>query len=187
MGWLLMQPFLAISHPPGVLAPGDPVQGQLPQPAAPIRLKEWTLTPLATYSIHARVLSRRRYSSDSTSEISPLDLLVGWGPMSDSSIIGTMSFRQSQRFGYWQPGCKTSLTPEEIICHSANIHLIPANESVRDRLTSLRVGSLVQLRGKLIEANRSGQSGNPWRSSLTRTDSGNHSCEILYVESIAGR
>lgn len=184
---MLMSPFRAISHPPGVLAPGDPVQAELPQPAAPIRLKEWTLTPLATYSIHARVLSRRKYSSDATSEISPLDLLVGWGPMSDTAVIETMDFRQSQRFGYWQPSAASPLSPDEITVHAANMHLIPANEAVRDRLLSLRVGSLVQLRGKLIEATRSGQSGNPWRSSLTRTDRGNHACEIFYVEAVAGR
>lgn len=163
------------------------MQGPIPEPAPAIRLKEWTLTPLATYSIHARVLSKRKYSSDATSEISPLDLLVGWGPMSDSAVIETMDFRQSQRFGYWQPDAASPLSPDEITLHAANMHLIPANDSVRDRLNSLRVGSLVQLRGKLIEANRSGDSGNPWISSLTRTDSGNHACEILYVESVAGR
>lgn len=184
---MLIQPFRAISHPPGVLAPGDPVQLTLPENAPEIRLKGWTLTPLATYSIHARVLSKRKYSSDSTSAISPLDFLVGWGPMSDSSILGTMSFRQSQRFGYWQPGQNTPLSPAEIASHAANIHLIPANDAVRDRLASLRVGSLVQLRGKLVEATLAGNKGAPWRSSLTRTDTGNHSCEILYVESVAGR
>lgn len=184
---MLMRPFLAIPHPPGVLAPGDPVQGPVLDPAPSIRLQEWTLTPLATYSIHARVLSKKTYSSDATAGISPIDLLVGWGPMSDSAVIETMHFRQSQRFGYWQPGRDTLLPPSEINHHAANMHLIPANDTVRDRLSSLRVGSVVHLRGKLVEATRDGRAADPWRSSLTRTDTGNRACEILYVESIAGR
>ena len=187
IGWVVMRPFLAVSHPPGVLAPTDPVQGPLLEGAPAIRLESWTLTPLATYSIHARVLASKAYRSDATSEISPLDLLLGWGPMSDSLVLGEIHFRQSHRFGYWEHGPDAPLSTSEITRHAANTHLIPANRIVKDRLAALRVGSVVQLRGKLVEATRVDRDAPPWRSSLSRTDSGAGACEILYVESVAGR
>jgi hypothetical protein len=87
--WIATSPFRAISHGPGVLAHGDPVQNTL-KTAAPIRLDDWTLTPLATYAVQARVLGVKKYGSDSTAAISPCDLLLGWGQMSDSGVLDQM-------------------------------------------------------------------------------------------------
>jgi hypothetical protein len=64
--------------------------------------------------------------------------------------------------------------------HSANMHLIPANEWVEDTLDEVREGSLVELRGFLIEAEA--DDGWRWRSSLTRDDTGARSCEVFFVE-----
>ena len=149
-------------------------------------MEGWTLTPLATYTVHARVLATARYRSDATADLSPYDLLLGWGPMSDSTVLREMSFSQSNRFGYWQYGPDSLLSSSEITRHAANTHLIPANRYVSDRIGALKVGSVVRLRGKLVEATRSDGQGPPWRSSLSRTDSGAGACEIVYVESIVG-
>ena len=181
-----MQPFRAVSHGPGVLAPAEPVQGPILDRAPTIRLEGWTLAPLATYAIHARVLSTKSYRSDATAEISPIDLLLGWGPMSDSSVLDGMNFSQSNRFGNWQHGPDCALSSSQINRHAANTHLIPANRYVRDRLAELKVGSVVRLRGKLVEAARDNTDTPPWRSSLSRTDTGDGACEIIYVESVVG-
>ncbi|HET7227217.1 MAG TPA: hypothetical protein VFJ55_01130, partial [Chthoniobacterales bacterium] len=45
---------------------------------------------------------------------------------------------------------------------------------------SLRCGALVHLSGELVEA--TGPRIGTWRSSLSRTDSGNGACELLYLE-----
>jgi hypothetical protein len=70
-----------------------------------------------------------------------------------------------------------------MITHSANNHLIPADDSVRDQIAALRVGSLVKISGFLVEATHP-QADHPWRSSLTRDDTGDGACEIIYVRNV---
>lgn len=172
-----------IDHPPGVLVPREPVQGELIERPRAYPVGDWTLTPLATYRIDARVLSKKRYRFDATADISPYDLLLGWGPMSDSAVLQSLHLSQGNRFGRWRWSCEPPLPPSEINRHAANTHLIPANDAVLGRISSLRPGSLVRIEGELVEA-RHPRGGRPWRSSLTRTDQGAGACEIIYVRSI---
>jgi hypothetical protein len=62
------------------------------------------------------------------------------------------------------------------------MHMIPASEGVRNRLLSVRPGQVVDLRGMLVRAD--GQDGWHWISSLSRTDTGDGSCEVVWVDSI---
>ncbi len=182
--WVVTRPFMPIEQPPGVLIAKDPQQGEIVEDVSPLRVGDWVLQPLATYLVQARVLGIKGYSSDGTSEIAPYDLLLGWGPMSDSAIVDDMTFDQRGRFGYWGLGRDCPISESEVNHHVANTHPIPANDQVRRQIASLKVGSLVRLRGYLVEA-RNPQGGAPWRSSLTRTDLGDGACEIIYVESIS--
>ena len=172
-----------ISHPPGVLVPHEPIQGEQIENPASIPLGEWTLTPLASYRIDARVLSKKRYRYDATAEISPYDLLLGWGPMSDSAVLQSLQLSQDSRYGRWRWEREPPLPHSEINRNAANNHLIPANKAVLDRIAATRPGSLVRIEGELVEA-RNRRGGKPWRSSLSRTDEGFGACEIIYVRSI---
>ncbi|HQO16731.1 MAG TPA: hypothetical protein PLG02_07185, partial [Methylotenera sp.] len=67
----------------------------------------------------------------------------------------------------------------QIEIHSANMHIIPANDSVKRQLSNVRQGQLVKIKGLLIEARR--PDGWRWRSSLSREDTGNGACELMYV------
>lgn len=184
--WAVTRPFTPIERPPGVLVAAEPRQGELLENAPALKAGDWVLKPLATYEIQARVLGISRYRFDSVAGIAPYDLLLGWGPMSDSAVVDDMTFDQRGRFGYWSFPHGASLDEREINRHVANTHPIPANDRVRDRIASLKVGSLVRLRGHLVEAIHPA-GGDPWRSSLTRTDRGAGACEIIYVESISAR
>ncbi len=148
---------------------------------------DWSLTLLSNYMVEGRILAKKRYRYDATSDLSPFDLLLGWGPMSDTSVLRQMTFEQTNRFGYWEYGPKVTLSPAEITCHAANNHLIPANQTVQDRIAALKIGDVVMIRGKLVEARRKGHEMKPWRSSVTRTDEGTGACEIIYVETISTR
>jgi len=46
----------------------------------------------------------------------------------------------------------------------------------------VREGDIVHLEGELIEAH--GKDGSVWRSSTTRSDSGDGACEVVYVRSL---
>jgi hypothetical protein len=99
--------------------------------------------------------------------------------MSDSAVLADVEISQGNRFYYW----RTENWPvgrADIERHSANWHLIPADDSVRTVLDGLRVGSLVQLRGSLVDI-EGGEGG--MRTSLRRDDTGAGACEILLTTS----
>lgn len=176
--WYLHRP---IAHENGVLIESLPLQSE-PNDTTTITHGDFQLQPLADFDIEARVLSREDYSLDTESDLSPMDLALGWGRMSDSAVIEQLDISQSVRFYTYRWRDQPPIPHAEIIRSSANMHLIPADASVERALDKVRKGSLIRLQGKLVEARRS--DGFHWRSSLTRKDDGAGACELLLVESI---
>jgi hypothetical protein len=62
----------------------------------------WKIEALATYDITARLLHKKRYYAPPTAALVPYDFAVGWGPMSDNSIISQLDISQSNRFFFWE-------------------------------------------------------------------------------------
>jgi hypothetical protein len=168
-----------VSHPPGIIAPDIPLQGDIDGASHPLQKKDITITPLATFSITARVLSRADYRWDASAAISPVDLALGWGRMSDTAVLDKIEIWQSGRFYNWRVA-EFPIPEREIIESSANMHLIPADSSVERAIDRVKQGDVVTFDGYLIEARRS--DGGIWRSSLTRSDSGGGACEVVWVE-----
>jgi hypothetical protein len=172
-------------HPPdGLLAPDDPQQSNL-QHAATIAFGRWTLTPRADYDITARILSREDYFFDGLSDLVPEDLALGWGVMSDNRILHLLKIDQGARFYEWRPLAPLPIAREDVIEHSANTHVIPADSVVRSQLARLRVGEVVHLTGTLVDGVRS--DGRFFRTSLTRSDTGAGACEVMLVRGVAIR
>lgn len=169
-------------HPPdGVLAPDEPRQGDLAR-AAVVHHGHWTLTPRATYDVTARVLSREDYRFDALADLVPEDLALGWGAMSDNRVLAAFDISQSARFYSWRPREALPIPRDDVVSHSANTHVIPADAVVRAELARLRVGQVVHLHGQLVDGVR--DDGASVHTSLTRTDSGAGACEIMLVESL---
>jgi hypothetical protein len=170
-----------LSRPaPGVVAAAEPVQE--PARLAPLDMKGHRFQPLAHFRIRARVLSREDYRFDRAAKLSPTDLALGWGRMSDPKVYGQLDISQGGRFYYWRYQNEPPIPKEEIVRSSANMHLIPAGPAVRAALAKVRAGQVVSLEGELIEASH--PSGWTWRSSLTREDSGAGACEVVLVSSL---
>ncbi len=168
-----------VSQPPGILAPLEPLQTESESPV-PWTFRDHRITPLARFELRARVLSTERYRFDRASQLSPVDFTLGWGPMSDSRILKMFTIQQRDRWYFWSSG-NLLIPASGVISHSANMHMIPSNGSVARRLLSVRTGQLLELRGQLIRAD--GKDGWHWVSSLSRTDTGEGSCEVVWVES----
>jgi hypothetical protein len=165
-------------QPPGVLAPLEPVQTE-PESRATWASHGHRITPLACFEIRARILGRERYRLDRAAELSPVDFALGWGPMSDTAILEGYSIQQRDRWYFWSS--RTMPIPaEQVTSHSANMHMIPANGMVAERLLAMKVGQVVELHGQLVRAD--GKDGWTWVSSLSRTDTGDGSCEVFWVE-----
>jgi hypothetical protein len=147
------------------------------------RLDQAMVTPLAGFSLQARVLSREDYSLDVESKYSPTDLVLGWGAMADPNISDQLDISQSNRWYQYQWGNNgPPIAPNEIIRSSANMHMIPADRSVADALAKVRSGDTVRVDGWLV--NIDDDDGWYWRSSTTREDTGEGACEVVYVCSI---
>ncbi|HKD53920.1 MAG TPA: hypothetical protein VKB72_06830 [Steroidobacteraceae bacterium] len=169
-------------HPrDGIIAPDDPRQTPL-EDAATQTLGRWRLTPRARYDITARILSREDYTFDLLADLVPEDLALGWGPMSDNRILRDFEITQGARFYTWMPKRALPLPREVVIEHSANTHVIPVDAAVRRQLKRLRVGQVVHLTGFLVDATR--DDGAYIRTSLTRSDTGAGSCEVVLVEDV---
>lgn len=147
----------------------------------PFFFDEYIISPLADFEISARVLSRKNYWLGREADLSPLDLALGWGRMSDPGVLESISIRQSNRWYYWQ-------TPEypiprhEIESYSANMHMIPANDDIKDRLSDVDEGDNIFIKGKLVRVDA--RDGWHWVSSLSRHDVGDKACELVYVTDI---
>jgi hypothetical protein len=167
-----------VEHSPGVLAADDPVQ-RLIDTGIVVERGPFVLRPRAEFAATVRVLRREDYALGDLAALAPTDFAVGWGPMSDSSVLEHIEISQANRFYFW----RTETWPidrRQIETHSANWHVIPGNDTVRSVLSGLRAGNLVELRGQLVdvEARDGGM-----RTSLTREDTGAGACEILLAAS----
>lgn len=169
-----------IKHHPGALVTSDPIQENLSQ-ATPINFKNYTITPMADFSITARVLSRENYHLDKEAELAPVDLALGWGPMSDSKVLEKIEITQSNRWYHWNAR-EFPIPRRDIETHSANMHMIPADTGVALALDNAVKGSIIELHGKLVSITQKG--GWHWKSSMTREDTGNGACEVIWVENI---
>lgn len=181
--WFALSP---VHHAPGVLIPHAPVQsrGDDPAPlsppigsgAAPYHLKR-----LAGFSIRGRVLSVERYH-DAQAALAPMDLVLGWGAMSDSAVLSGLTVTQRNRDYTLRWKHTPPLPPAEAVKQSANLHLIPSDGEIASLLGQLKPGCLVDFQGSLVEA-QPDRGGPVWRSSLVREDTGPQSGELFYITS----
>ncbi len=177
---IIVWPDKKIDHGPGIVAPMTPVQTNLTSSAS-FTHKNYTITPLATFYIQAKVLGKERYYIDRESELAPIDLALGWGKMSDDEVLKHFSISQSGRWYRWNTD-NFVIPRREVETSSANMHLIPANDKVKTALSFVNEGDVVSIQGKLVSVK--GEDGWGWKSSLTREDTGNGACELIWVESI---
>ncbi|GAB3386661.1 hypothetical protein [Lysobacter fragariae] len=156
-----------------------PRQSPVPAALARFRAKSMTLTPLAGFSIDARVLSRRDYDSGRESEISPTDLALGWGRMRDDAVLAQLQITQSGRWFHYRYQNNPPIPTNELTRSASNMHMVPADAAVADALDDIEQGDRVRLDGWLVKADA--PDGWEWRSSTTRDDTGQGACELVYV------
>lgn len=162
----------------------DPIQKNLDEPGMPIEKNGYRITPLAEFQAQARVLSAHHYNEDREADLVPVDLALGWKRMSEDEVLKRIEIRQNGRFYFW----KTNAFPiprTEIETQSTNMHLIPADEVIEQSLKSVQPGEIVVFNGYLVEVRA--RDNWHWRSSLTRSDTGDGACELVYVTSFEVR
>ena len=170
-----------ITHPPGILAAEMPAQVNV-EPSS-FALGDYQVTKKARFEVRARVLATERYYLNREADLSPIDLALGWGMMSDQALLDQLEISQSSRWYRWKYDQSIPASNQQIIASSSNMHMIPAGASVERSLMELREGDIIVIQGFLVDVDH--ESGWLWRTSMSRTDTGKGACEIVYVESIA--
>lgn len=170
-----------ISHPAGVLVAQPPRQTTAGDSV--VRHGDFILTRRARFRFEARVLSTERYFWGKGSRLSPIDLVLGWGPMSDQAVLDRISISQNNRWYFTRYDLPPPISEEQIIAHSANMHMVPASSQLNKSLKKLRAGDVVQIQGFLVDADH--PSGWNWRTSMSREDTGAGACEIVLVEELS--
>ena len=176
--WKLTSGSDEVTFEPGVKAPESPIQQVIKQ-AKPFKFKEHKITPLADFKLQAKVLAKENYHLGQASELSPVDLALGWGKMSDQKVIDQIGFSQSGRWYRWS--VKAFPIPRrEIETQSANMHMVPSEDWIANKLDSVKKGQVVALKGFLVRVDAE-DSQWQWQTSLTREDTGDGACELIYL------
>ena len=170
----------AVTHSNGIIAGLQPVQQSANQ--SEFNFNGYTITPLQSFQIEARVLSTKNYRLDREADLSPIDFALGWGSMSDEAILSKVDISQSNRFYYWHVD-EFPIPRRDIETQSANMHMIPATSQIEKILKAVRPGQVVKFSGYLIEAKAN--DGWHWKSSLSRDDTGNGACEVVFVKAVS--
>lgn len=162
-----------------------PTPSSLP-PSTPLssgswRVAEHTLSRLQEFQLEARILGREDYRFDRGARLSPTDLALGWGPMADPEVLRHIRISQRNRWYFWRAE-QLPIERRQIEIHSANMHLIPASPAVAATLAQLETGQQIRLSGQLVRVE--GDDGYRWVSSLSREDTGDGACELIWVEQL---
>lgn len=170
----------SIAHPPGILVAADPQQKPLEGDPPHFRRNDAEMVAVARFNLEARVLGVERYRADAMAKLVPVDLALGWGPMSDSKVLSRIGITQGNRFYFWSTD-EFPIPRRDIETHSANMHLIPSSDAIERRIKAARVGQVVSISGYLVNVRT--DEGWTISSSLTREDTGAGACEVIWVES----
>jgi len=169
-----------VEHGPGIVAPETPVQEAVFN-TDKLEYKKFDIKPKANIELEARILSIKNYYFDKYSDLSPTDIVFGWGPMSDERNLNSIMVRQSDRSFYWEMA-NPPIKQEKMWQHATNMHLIGSTQEIRDKIGSLRKGHVVKIAGYLVNA----QSPEGWslKTSMSRKDIGDNSSELVWVKSL---
>jgi len=168
--------------PDKTLVPFEPIQKPVPTAKArPWTHKNYLIRPLATFDVTGRVLLTEDFGSGREAELSPKDLTLGWGTMSHNRYLKQLSLSHSGRFYQWQTQ-EEGVDKDTVTRSSANMHFIPANDTVAAILKGIRRDDLVRARGYLVQVEA--PDGWHWVSSQVRTDTGAGACELIFTEQL---
>lgn len=169
----------------GVVVAGDPIQAPADD-LQPLRLSlggtEFLLTPRARYVLRGVVLGRERYRVGWQARLAPYDVAMAWGPLAENTRFRKLDWTQQNRWYFWRHGRGFAQDNAFVYRHSANTHVIPASETVARAIRALEFGVNAELAGILVDvgAERDG-ARYFWNTSLSRGDTGDGSCEVLYL------
>ena len=199
--WLVIVAVLAVAFYMGNPPPKHKSAAGLPDPTqipatgeVNMKLEEYdvNIKYKASYKIKALAVSTKNYSGTSIPDLlAKKDVALAWGSVAENNEKVDFNWSQDGRWYKWMvtDGSQLSaagLSESDVNRHSANNHLIPADGEIKKEISKIRKGDIVEITGYLVSLKATKPEGETydWNSSLTRTDTGNGACELIYVTGV---
>jgi len=146
----------------------------------------FTITPKADYDISAEVKSVETYNWDWNSVLSPVDFALAWQDLTERRVDEHIEYSQRNRWYYYRYDGTCPVSRSYIINHSANHHILPATENIKNAVLQVETADRIRLKGFLVNIDGEKSDGSRvwWNSSMTRSDEGDGSCEVMWVTEI---
>lgn len=148
----------------------------------------YEITKLATYDITARVLNTNFYNSGTLDKLAHRDLALAWGRTALNKYAKHITFSDFLRpdrvmiFKY-DSFLVDEIGTSELNTTTSNNHIITSTDELKSQLLKIEIGNVVRIKGYLVHVE--GNDGSVWGpSSLTRDDTGDGACEIIYAKEI---
>ncbi len=143
------------------------------------------ITQKAAYAVRGIVVSRENYHSGWNSLVSPADVALCWGKLAENGTYRRLKWSQGNRWYFWRAGEEFGYNSDFVAQHSSNNHLIPATPNLAKAVKSLKEGDAVEMTGHLVDVTAVRKSETySWNSSVSTTDRGDGSCEIIYLTQV---
>lgn len=146
--WKLFASDMPVVLEAGVMVTDAPKQTTIER-VQHFEFKSYQITPLASFVIKAKILSINTYLLGRESDLSPIDLVLGWKNMSDEAVLNKIVITQSSRWYHWQVQ-DFPIPRSEIETQSANMHLIPATKAVESMIKQAKQGQIIEIQGYLV-------------------------------------
>ncbi len=143
---------------------------------------DFVLTPAAEYRISALVVGTESYSYGWNAKVSPVDLALAWGRLAERDARKYVSYDVSNRWVSFRLKEGSPFDVAYVTGHASNNHIIPSTRNIRRAVKTIREKQKIVLEGFLVRLSGTYDGKQVWwNTSLSRTDSGDGSCELLYV------
>lgn len=140
------------------------------------------VTAKASYVLGGLVLGRENYHGGWNAALSPCDVAMAWGDLVKDGLYRQLHWSQSGRWYWWEYGEGWAHDNVFVVRNSSNTHIIPADANLARAAKSLHRGDIAEISGQLVDIDGSrGEGEVHWHSSMSRTDEGDGSCEVLYL------
>lgn len=149
------------------------------------RGRPYNVKPLAAYDLAGLVVSHNDIGGladiyHTKDSLDTKDVCVIWGDNVATEDFHRVKFWNGPWTCHWRypDGVRTAAS------QVSNNHLITQSDSIRQAIARVRVGDQIRVRGRLV-AYQDAAHAEFWRtSSLTRGDTGNGACEVVFVENL---
>lgn len=155
---------------------------QVPTIKESFNIENFSIKPLYDYEISGVILKIKKEKNRKESNLSQYDIVLGWKELSKPENYKNIDLTLRYKYFSWKNN--SSISDGIVNKNISNNHIIPSDSMIIRQLSELKEGQIVSFKGNLVRATDIYDRSWGWRSSSSRTDKGDGSSELFYVNYI---